>query len=199
MGRPAARTVRDRDRTMLIFEDPVAKHSTGKSANQSPGPQFLQLAISTARGSDQAPLPGGRPQGSEADPHSGGWDKPTSASDWIWPRFPTTARALSTRSTRGHRGDVAYMAPEQTGRMNRSIDSRSDLYALGVVFYQMLTGVLPFTTSDAMELIHCHIARTSAPPSERVANIPGPISDIVIKLLAKTAESATRPRLASPA
>ena len=85
-------------------------------------------------------------------------------------------------------GTLAYMAPEQTGRMNRSIDSRSDLYALGVVFYQMLTGVLPFTTSDPMEWIHCHIARTPAPPHERVASIPGPISNMVMKLLAKTAD-----------
>ena len=53
------------------------------------------------------------------------------------------------------------MAPEQTGRMNRSIDSRSDLYSLGVTLYQMLTGRLPFTASDPMEWVHCHIARTA--------------------------------------
>jgi serine/threonine protein kinase len=85
-------------------------------------------------------------------------------------------------------GTLAYMAPEQTGRMNRSIDSRSDLYALGVIFYQMLTGVLPFTASDPMEWIHCHIARTPVPPHERAAHIPGPVSHIVAKLLGKTAE-----------
>ena len=56
-------------------------------------------------------------------------------------------------------GTLAYMAPEQTGRMNRSIDSRSDLYSLGVTFYEMLTGVLPFKASDPMEWVHCHIAR----------------------------------------
>jgi PAS domain S-box-containing protein len=85
-------------------------------------------------------------------------------------------------------GTLAYMAPEQTGRMNRSIDSRSDLYALGVIFYQMLTGVLPFAASDPMEWVHCHIARTPVPPQQRAANIPGAISRIVTKLLAKTAE-----------
>jgi serine/threonine protein kinase len=80
------------------------------------------------------------------------------------------------------------MSPEQTGRMNRSVDTRSDLYSLGVIFYQMLTGVLPFTASNPMEWVHCHIARTPVPPHERVANIPEPISDIVMKLLTKTAE-----------
>jgi PAS domain S-box-containing protein len=80
------------------------------------------------------------------------------------------------------------MAPEQTGRMNRSIDSRSDLYALGVLYYQMITGVLPFTASDPMEWVHCHIARTPTPPHQRLTNIPGPISQIVAKLLAKTPE-----------
>src|SRR5882762_4049968 len=85
-------------------------------------------------------------------------------------------------------GTLAYMAPEQTGRMNRSVDSRSDLYALGVTFYEMLTGQLPFTAADPMEWVHCHIARQPVPPNERVAGVPGPLSAIVMKLLAKTAE-----------
>ncbi|WP_334403521.1 ATP-binding sensor histidine kinase [Bradyrhizobium sp. AZCC 2289] len=85
-------------------------------------------------------------------------------------------------------GTLAYMAPEQTGRMNRSVDSRSDLYALGVTLYEMLTGQLPFTAADPMEWVHCHIARQPVPPNERVAVIPEPLSAIVMKLLAKTAE-----------
>ena len=70
-------------------------------------------------------------------------------------------------------GTLAYMAPEQTGRMNRSINSRSDLYALGVTFYQMLTGRLPFTAADPMEWVHCHIARKPVAPAERLEGIPG--------------------------
>jgi PAS domain S-box-containing protein len=85
-------------------------------------------------------------------------------------------------------GTLAFMAPEQTGRMNRSIDSRSDLYSLGVTFYQMLTGALPFTASDPMEWVHCHVAQQPMAPSERRGNIPVPISRIVIKLLAKASE-----------
>src|ERR1700677_480525 len=85
-------------------------------------------------------------------------------------------------------GTLAYMAPEQTGRMNRSIDSRSDLYALGVTLYEMVTGTLPFTASDPMELVHSHIARQAVPPGERLNSIPGPVSAVVMKLLAKTAE-----------
>ncbi|MBV8472199.1 MAG: serine/threonine-protein kinase PknK, partial [Hyphomicrobiales bacterium] len=85
-------------------------------------------------------------------------------------------------------GTLAYMAPEQTGRMNRSIDSRSDLYALGVTFYQMLTGALPFNAADPMELIHCHIARQPEPPRKSVPGVPMAVSDVVMKLLAKAAE-----------
>lgn len=85
-------------------------------------------------------------------------------------------------------GTLPYMAPEQTGRMNRSIDSRSDLYALGVTLYEMLTGELPFAASDPLEWVHCHIARYPVPPHERVKSIPPSASAIVMKLLAKTPE-----------
>src|ERR1700730_8955604 len=85
-------------------------------------------------------------------------------------------------------GTLPYMAPEQTGRMNRSIDSRSDLYSLGVTLYEVLTGALPFMASDPMEWVHCHIARQPVPPVERLTDLPVPVSGIVSKLLAKTAE-----------
>ena len=85
-------------------------------------------------------------------------------------------------------GTLPYMAPEQTGRMNRSIDSRSDLYALGVTLYEMLTGSLPFTATDPMEWVHCHIARRPVSPAERLKDVPRSVSEIIMKLLAKTAE-----------
>ena len=85
-------------------------------------------------------------------------------------------------------GTLAYMSPEQTGRVNRSIDSRSDLYSLGVTFYEMLTGVLPFAASDPMEWVHCHIARQPVQPSDRVHTVPQSVSAIAMKLLSKTVE-----------
>jgi PAS domain S-box-containing protein len=85
-------------------------------------------------------------------------------------------------------GSLAYMAPEQTGRMNRSIDARSDLYAVGTTLYEILVGALPFAAADPMEWIHCHIARAPPPPSVRLEGIPQAIDAILLKLLAKNAE-----------
>ncbi|MFM0062434.1 PAS domain S-box protein [Paraburkholderia aspalathi] len=85
-------------------------------------------------------------------------------------------------------GTLAYMAPEQTGWMNRSIDSRSDLYAFGVTLYQMLTASLPFTAVDPMEWVHCHVAREAVPPHERLAHVAPVLSAIVMRLLTKTAD-----------
>jgi serine/threonine protein kinase len=73
-------------------------------------------------------------------------------------------------------GTLPYMAPEQTGRMNRSVDSRSDLYALGITLYEMLTGHLPFAASEPMEWVHCHIASQPAPPAARLTEVPRAVS-----------------------
>ena len=86
-------------------------------------------------------------------------------------------------------GTLAYMSPEQTGRMNRGIDYRSDLYSLGVTFYELLTGQLPFNSMEAMELVHCHIAKQPVPPHKVKPGIPQVLSSIVMKLLSKTAEA----------
>ncbi|MEH2182259.1 AAA family ATPase [Nostoc sp.] len=83
---------------------------------------------------------------------------------------------------------LAYLSPEQTGRMNRLIDYRTDFYSLGVTFYELLTGQLPFSTTDILELVHCHIAKPPVPPHQLNAAIPKPVSDIVLKLMAKNAE-----------
>jgi predicted ATPase/signal transduction histidine kinase len=84
-------------------------------------------------------------------------------------------------------GTLAYISPEQTGRMNRGIDYRSDFYSLGVTFYELLTGELPFDSSDPMELVHCHLAKMPIALDNR-KEIPQIIADIVIKLMAKNAE-----------
>ncbi len=85
-------------------------------------------------------------------------------------------------------GTLAYMSPEQTGRMNRTLDYRTDFYSLGVTFYELLTGQLPFATDDALELVHCHIAKQPIRPHQLNPEIPKALSEIVMKLMAKTAQ-----------
>jgi predicted ATPase/class 3 adenylate cyclase len=85
-------------------------------------------------------------------------------------------------------GHLAYMSPEQTGRMNRTVDYRSDLYSMGAVFYEMLAGRPLFTAKDAMALVHAHLAQTPDPLHEVNQKVPGAISNIVARLLAKNAE-----------
>jgi len=85
-------------------------------------------------------------------------------------------------------GTLPYLSPEQTGRMNRAIDYRTDFYSLGITFYELLTHQLPFASDDPVELVHSHIAKRPVPPHHLNPDLPVPLSEIVMKLLEKTAE-----------
>src|ERR1700686_3843060 len=186
-ARPIVLT-RYNDRMALVLEDPG-----GAPVDLLPGrplgvSYFLRIAIPLARALRQVHERGLihkdiKPGNILVDAASGG----------VW----LTGFGIASRLPREHQapappeviaGTLAYMAPEQTGRMNRSVDSRSDLYALGVTFYEMLTGKRPFTAADPMEWVHCHIARKPVPPSERLETVPAAVSALILKLLAKSAE-----------
>jgi PAS domain S-box-containing protein len=83
------------------------------------------------------------------------------------------------------RDDLAYISPEQTGRTDRPVDARTDLYSLGVILYRMLSGRLPFVAADALEWMHCHLARAPLPIAGLVPNLPEMVAAVVTKLLAK--------------
>jgi PAS domain S-box-containing protein len=185
--RPIALT-QHQGRTMLLFEDPDGEPLDRLLRRPLELKQFLRCGIALAAALGQAHRRGLihkdiKPSNVLAN----------AAMDQVW----LTGFGIASRLPRERQsaeppefisGTLAYMAPEQTGRMNRSIDSRSDLYALGVTLYEMLTGSLPFTATDPMEWVHSHIARQPVPPGERLKGIPDPVSAIVMKLLAKTAE-----------
>ena len=180
--------VRERGRTMLVLEDHGAEPLHRLLGSPMEPPRFLRLAEALT-----AALRGLHERGlihKDINPTNILVNDSTSQ---VWltgfgiaSRLPRERQAPSPPEFIA--GTLPYMAPEQTGRMNRSIDSRSDLYSLGMTFYQMLTGSLPFAAPDPMEWVHCHIARTPVPPHERFGTIPAPISQIIMKLVAKTAE-----------
>ncbi|MGI0489042.1 trifunctional serine/threonine-protein kinase/ATP-binding protein/sensor histidine kinase [Pantanalinema rosaneae CENA516] len=95
---------------------------------------------------------------------------------------------LEIRNPSGLEGTLAYLSPEQTGRMNRGIDYRTDFYALGVTLFELLTGQLPFSSADPMELVHCHLAKTPPQVHDLVPEMPVVLSEMVGKLMAKNAE-----------
>jgi PAS domain S-box-containing protein len=190
-GAWAARPVelsRYNDRLTLLLEDPGGEPLHRLLERRLDVSEFLHIAIPLTRALRQMHERGlvhkdVKPANILVDKAKGG--------AWL------TGFGIASRLPREHRvpeppeviaGTLAYMAPEQTGRMNRSIDSRSDLYALGVTFYQMLTGTLPFEATDPMGWVHCHIARQADPPDERAGDIPTVLSSIVMRLLAKIAE-----------
>jgi len=115
-------------------------------------------------------------------PENISWDSNTTVCELTEP--VTTEIQLSLLD----RARLPYISPEQTGRMNRPVDYRTDLYSLGVIFYELLTGEPPFIAKDPLEMIHAHIARQPKPLKEINTAIPGTVSDIILKLLAKNAE-----------
>lgn len=179
--------IRERGRTLLMLEDPGAEPLDRLFGAPMKLDRFLGLAIAIATALAQVHRRGLIHK--DLKPahilvNAAGEIKFTGFG--IASRFSRERQAVDPPETIA--GTLAYMAPEQTGRMNRSVDSRSDLYALGVTFYQMLTGTLPFTAADPMEWLHCHIARRPVAPAERTQDVPGAVSAIIMKLLAKTAE-----------
>ncbi len=102
----------------------------------------------------------------------------------------TVASLLARENARSDaiEGDLVYISPEQTGRLNRALDHRTDFYSLGVIFYEMLCGSPPFSGADRMEMVHAHLARQPVPPHEARSGVPRVLSDITMKLLAKAAE-----------
>jgi len=113
----------------------------------------------------------------------------------VWISEVNCAVNMSAGMQDGHLpydGNLAYIAPEQTGRIKANIDYRTDLYSLGVMFYEMLTGKLPFVTEDPLELIHSHLARIPESPSAIDPAIPRPVSDIVMRLLMKKVDKRYR-------
>ncbi len=175
-------------RPALVLEDPGGEPLDGLVGTPMELRQFLRFAIGLAAALGQVHRSGLihkdiKPANAFVDPATG--------RAWL------TGFGIASRLQRERQspdppeilaGALAYMAPEQTGRMNRSIDSRSDLYSFGVTLYEMLIGSLPFSASDPMEWVHCHIARQPVAPGNRSKDVPAPVSEIILKLLAKTAE-----------
>ena len=180
--------VRERGRAMLVLEDPGGELLEGLLGQPMAVEPFLHLALGLV-----AAIAGMHQLGfihKDLKPAHILVDRASGAVHLtgfgIASRLPRQRQAADPPAVIA--GTLAYMAPEQTGRMNRSIDARSDLYAVGVTLYQMLTGTLPFTATEPMEWVHCHIARRPVPPFERLPGVPAALSAIIMKLLAKTAE-----------
>jgi PAS domain S-box-containing protein len=177
-----------RGQTALLIEDPGGKFLAGLVGEPLAVPEFLRLAIGIVKAVGH--LHGRGLIHQDIKPANLLVNAGTGEA-WLT-GFGLTSRLPRHRpSLEPHpliAGTLAYMAPEQTGRMNRSIDSRSDLYSLGVTLYEMLVGALPFIASDPMEWVHCHIARPPAAPKARLSEIPEQLSALVMKLLAKAPE-----------
>jgi serine/threonine protein kinase len=166
-ARPIALT-EHQGRTALVLEDPGGEPLDGLLGAPMELGLFLRLAVGIASSLRELHAQGiihkdVKPANALVDTATG--------RTWLM-GFGIASRLRRERQTPESpeviAGSLPYMSPEQTGRMNRSIDSRSDLYAAGVTLYEMLTGSLPFTAAEPMEWVHCHIARQPAPPANTI-------------------------------
>src|SRR6267143_916919 len=175
-------------RTVLVLEDPGGEPLDQLLGTQMELGQFLRVAIGLSAAVRQ--LHGRGLIHKDLKP-ANVLIEPSTGQVWL------TGFGIASRLPRERQsaeppefiaGTLPYMAPEQTGRMNRSIDSRSDFYALGVTLYEMLTANLPFKASEPIEWVHCHIAKQPLEPAKQKKDVPHYLSGIIMKLLAKTAE-----------
>src|SRR4028119_1007160 len=179
---------------VIIFEDyggpslEMLKDNPGKTPNISSLENFLRIAIQTAE--ILAQIHGAKIIHKDINPANILFNPETGQVKIIDFGIATvfTRENPTLKNPNILEGTLAYISPEQTGRMNRSLDYRTDFYSLGVTFYELLTNQLPFESVDALELVHCHIAKQPTPPHEINPEIPLIVSEIVIKLMAKTAE-----------
>ena len=178
------------DRVMIVFND-IQGHSLDLHLRERGGKftvqDFLPVAISLAKIVDQVHTKNYIHK--NINPGNIVW-KPDTGQIQLIDFGITTEQSREEQTLRNPRvmeGTLAYMSPEQTGRMNRAMDYRTDLYSLGVTFYQMLAGTLPFESDDPMEMVYSHIARLPVPLHEQDPAIPEPVSAIIMKLLAKMA------------
>src|SRR5262245_36686633 len=181
--------VRERGQTMIVFQSTAARPLDKMVGQGLPIGEFLRLAIAVARALARLHQQGLIHKDIKAtniliDSETG---DARLTGFGIASRLPRERQPLEPPELIA--GTLSHMAPEQTGRMNRSVDSRSDLYSLGITFYQALTGGLPFSASEPMEWVHCHIARNPAPLKTPLEDIPPQVAAIVMKLLAKTPEA----------
>jgi predicted ATPase len=180
--------VRLGDRDVLVIED---RGLTPLSALLSAGPRSLDAFFNTAIGLCEA-LAALHQQElvlGTVNPHSilvGDGDDVQLLDFSLAQRSPVDVRAMAAAVLVPE--NAGYVAPEQTGRISRAVDSRADLYGLGATLYHILTGRPPFDTSDPIELVHSHIARTPRAPTTVVASVPEQLSRLISKLLAKAAE-----------
>jgi predicted ATPase/signal transduction histidine kinase/tRNA A-37 threonylcarbamoyl transferase component Bud32 len=177
------------DRTAIIMEDFGADSLKKYLSETKPDlTQILQIAIQVTEALEQVH-------------HQNVIHKDINPSNLVWNPTSQVLKlidfGISTELSRENpeivnlnvlEGTISYISPEQTGRMNKSMDYRTDFYSLGVTLYEMLTGRLPFQSEDTMGMVYCHLAKRPLAPKTLNPDIPTALSEIVMKLLSKVAE-----------